>query len=91
MSEALANMILGGLTPQEALLRNRRELMARIRGDVVAEVVTQRSARGYFLSVEDEAAARASAGPETQPAFLDTAPAAAQPQAEAQPAKPASH
>ena len=87
MSEALANMILGGLTPQEALLRNRRELMARIRGDVVPEVVTQRSARGYFLSTEDELAARTAATAENQPTFDNTA----QPQAELQSAKPANH
>jgi hypothetical protein len=58
LSDALANMILGGLTPEEALLRNRRDLLARMRGEVVAEVVTQRSGRGYFLSTEEEIAAR---------------------------------
>jgi hypothetical protein len=69
MSEALVAMILGGLSPEEALRRNREDLLARMRGDVVAELVTQRSGRGYFLSAE-EAAARVGA----QPATNDAAP-----------------
>jgi hypothetical protein len=58
MGNTLATMILGGLTPQEALDRNRLDLLARLRGDVVADIVTHRSSSGYFLSAEDQEAAR---------------------------------
>jgi hypothetical protein len=58
MGDALTTMILSGLTPQEALGRNRLDLLARLRGDVVADIVTHRSSSGYFLSDEDQQAAR---------------------------------
>lgn len=61
MGDAMTTMILGGLSPQEALGRNRLDLLARLRGDVVAEIVTQRSPSGYFMSAEDEAAAHRTA------------------------------